>query len=133
MSLPNTLTVYIDNENDGSPIPVIISEIERAADRSRYKFPTHSLIARDYVDFYRTLNKKTGNFNGVAKSAIKVTRDVSVPGVDTTTTLVAPQIAHVTFANPVGVTPAQELEVAMRLVGCIIDSVIRPKLFAMEV
>ena len=133
MSLPNTLTVNIDKENDGSSIPVVLSEIERAADRSRYKFPGHTLVARDYVEFYRTLNKKSGNSNGVAKSAIKVTRDISVPGVDTTTTLVAPQIGHVTFSSPVGATTAQELEIAMRLVACIIDSVIRPKLFAMEV
>lgn len=133
MSLPNTLTVSIDKENDGSPIAVILSEIERAADRSRYKFPTHTLISRDYVDFYRTLNKKVGNFNGVAKSAIKVTRDITVPGVDTTTTIVAPQIGQVSFSSPVGASQAQELEIAMRLVACIVDTVIRPKLFALEV
>lgn len=133
MSLTSTLNVNIDKENDGSAIAVVLTELDRSADRSRYKFPSHSLISRDQVEFMRTFNKKSGNFNGVARASIKLTRDVSVPGVDVTTTITAPQIAQISFNNPVGTTPAQDLELAMRLVGIIIDNVIRPKLLALEV
>lgn len=133
MSLSSTLNVQIDKENDGSAIAVVLTELDRSADRSRYKFPDHSLISRDQVEFMRTFNKKSGNFNGVARASIKLTRDVTVPGVDVTTSVTAPQIAQISFNNPVGTTPAQDLELAMRLVGIIIDNVIRPKLLALEV
>lgn len=133
MSLSSTLNVQIDKENDGSAIAVVLTELDRSADRSRYKFPSHSLISRDQVEFMRTFNKKSGNFNGVARSSVKLTRDVTVPGVDVTTSVTAPQIAQISFSNPVGTTPAQDLELAMRLVGIIIDNVIRPKLLALEV
>lgn len=133
MSLSSTLSVQIDKENDGSAIAVVLTELDRSADRSRYKFPSHSLISRDQVEFMRTFNKKSGNFNGVARASIKLTRDVTVPGVDVTTSVTAPQIAQISFNNPVGTSPAQDLELAMRLVGIIIDDVIRPKLLALEV
>lgn len=133
MSLSSTLSVQIDKENDGSAIAVVLTELDRSADRSRYKFPSHSLISRDQVEFMRTFNKKSGNFNGVARASIKLTRDVTVPGVDVTTSVTAPQIAQISFNNPVGTSPAQDLELAMRLVGIIIDNVIRPKLLALEV
>lgn len=115
----STITLALDADNNGSTVDTVISRIDETANRSRYKFPAHTLISRDYVDLYRTYNKKSGNFNGVAKCAIKCTKDVEVPGVDTTTSVVSPIIGEVSFSLPVGSTPADQLEIGMRLVAMV--------------
>lgn len=131
--ISNSITLAVDALNNGTSANIEIVRIGEGANSSRYKFPDNSLIQRDYVDFYRTFNKKSGNYNGSAKCAMKITRDVTVPGVDATTSIVAPQICQVSFANPVGTSDANQVELAMRLVGLIIHSEILPKLRQMEV
>lgn len=117
--LDNSITLPVDVANNGTIVNQVISRHEESANRTRYTFPTHSLVSRDVVDFYRTMPKRAGNFNGVAKSAIKVTTDVAVPGVDASTTLTAPQIGEVAFAIPVGASSASIVTLRQRLIAII--------------
>lgn len=79
------------------------------------------MVLRDKVGLYRSFAKPNGNFKGVAKTAIKFTRDVSVPGVDSSTSIVAPSIIDIGFSHPIGMTPALMLEQRMRAVALLSD------------
>lgn len=117
--LDNSITLPVDVANNGTIVNQVITRHDPSANRTRYIFPTHSLVSRDVVDFYRTMPKRAGNFNGVAKSAIKVTTDVAVSGVDASTTLTAPLIGEVAFAIPVGASSASVVTLRQRLIAII--------------
>lgn len=121
--LSNTINLSVDVLNNGTIVSQEITRSEESLNRTRYKFPTHTLISRDVVDFYRTPNKKAGNFNGVAKSAFKLTNDIAVPGVDASTTLTAPMIGEASFSLPVGTSSAQAMLLRQRMVA-ILDNAI---------
>lgn len=106
---PNELTLAVDLENTGTTTNEVFSRFEEYLNRATYVGEGHSLLARNTLSLYRTLPKVSGNFRGTAKTAVKFSRDVTVPGVDGTS-VTAPQIIEISFSNPVGVTPAQTLE-----------------------
>lgn len=108
-------------EADGSPVTATRSE--SLVGRTTYQISgTHSLIARDIVQFYRTYPKRAGNSRGNAKCAIKLTTDVSVPNADGSGDIVLPLIGEVTFSLPVGVTPAQTLALRQRITSLLNDT-----------
>jgi hypothetical protein len=127
MSLSSSFTLSVNDDNDdGSTAEVEIdyAEFSSYLNRSEYISEYHTLAARDKLGFYRTLPKTSGNFRGVAKSAVKFTKDYEVAGVDAETTNIAPGIVEVNFAFPVGVTPADALELRMRAVALLQDDTI---------
>lgn len=126
--LANTITLPVDLANTGSTTDLVLTRLEEFQNRSVYKTPTHSLITRDTLSFYRTMPKKSGNFNGVAKSALKFTVDKEVEGVDTTTTIVAPQIGEISFSLPIGFTAAEALVLRQRLIAALDDDTIMAQL-----
>lgn len=68
--------------------------------------PTSTQALRDQITLGRELPKASGNFRGVRKIQLKITRDVVVTdslGND----IVAPLIATVQFAVPVGTDPSK--------------------------
>jgi len=100
---PNTITVPVDTLNDGTAIiNEVYSRFEEFLNRSKYIGENHSLAMRDEVTLYRTLPKQAGNSKGIAKSAVKMTLDVTVPGVDPATSVTAPFIIEISAAIPVG-------------------------------
>lgn len=125
--LSNLITLAVDDDNDGGITPAIehiYSRFDEYQNRSEYIHTNHTVATRDKLGFYRTFPKANGNFRGAQKCAVKLTKDYSVSGVDTETTLVRPAIGEIGFSIPVGLTPAQTLEFRMRLVAVILDDAI---------
>jgi len=123
----NELTISVNVDNDDGTTALVdklFTRFDEFQNRSEYIAATHTLGMRDKLGLYRTFPKESGNFKGVAKSAIKVTRDYEVPGKDSTTTVVAPSIVNVEYNNPVGMTPAQTLEMRMTAIAIQLDDVI---------
>lgn len=115
--LDNTITLAVDKMNTGALTNVAFSRQEEFQNRAKYISPAHTLAMRDTLDFYRTFPTKTKDFNGVAKSGFKFTVDIVVPGVDASTTRIAPQIAEVSFSLPIGFTTAQLVELRQRIIA----------------
>lgn len=124
---PNDITLDVNDDNDDGTTPAVevdYSRYSEFANRTVYISEHHTVAARDLLGLYRTEPKQSGNFNGVAKSAFKFTKDFAVDGVDSTTSLVAPGIVEVGFSFPVGLTPAQTLELRMRAAALIVDDTV---------
>lgn len=115
--LDNTVTLPVDLLNSGVTTNQVYTRHEEFANRSKYISPAHSLGLRDTLDMYRTFPNKTKTFNGVAKSGFKFTTDIEVPGADSTTSVVAPEIAEVSFSLPVGFTTVQLLILRQRIIA----------------
>lgn len=125
--LDGTITLPVDILNTGSTTNRVYSRLSEFTDRSIYKGPAHTLIQRDTMGFYRSAVKSNGSDNGVAKSALKLTQDITVPGKVATTYVVKPLIADVSFSIPVGTTAAQTLEFRQRIIA-VIDHAISARL-----
>jgi len=127
---PNIITLDVDTDNDGGATAAetfTYSRFEEFQNRSTYISSDHSLAVRNQLGLYRTMPKQSGNFRGVAKSAIKFTQDYQVAGVDATTTNVAPGIIDIGFSIPVGITPEQDLALRMRAVALLLqDTILAP-------
>lgn len=104
--LDNSIVLSVDLLNTGVTTDVTFSRFDELVNRSVYKSELDSYVLRDQLNVYRTLPKRAGNSLGVKKSAFKLTMDQEVSGVDSTTTLIAPAIADISFNIPVGTTPA---------------------------
>jgi hypothetical protein len=114
---PNTITLSVNEDNDDGTTALVDSHFtlfEEFQNRSEYIHTNHTMVMRDKLGFYRTQPKINGNFRGMAKSAVKFTKDHMVPGVDTTTEIIAPSIIEIRISNPVGMTPAETLAMVMR-------------------
>lgn len=101
--LENTLTLNL--ANGGTPVNISIARIDVLQNRSVYHEPTHSTTMRKTVGFYRTLPKRSGDFLGVAKSAVKSTIDLPVLNAKGET-ITSPVIGEISFSVPIGATEA---------------------------
>lgn len=122
--LANQITLAVDVLNNETLVNHAFTRFEEYQNRSLYKGPTHTLISRDVLGFYRTMPTKSGNFNGVAKSSFKLTMDMEVPGVDSTTSLTAPGIIEVSQSLPIGCTPAAAMLLRQRAIALLDDDTI---------
>lgn len=102
--LENTITLALPN--GGNPINSIFTRIDVFQNRSLYHGPSHSNTARKTMGFYRTYPKKTGNFLGVMKSAVKITFDLDVLNA-VGDPIVSPMIGEISFSIPVGAVEAE--------------------------
>lgn len=85
-----------------------LNRVTAEVTRSQYEFAsTHTLLARDILQLYRTFPKRSGNSRGAAKVAMKITTDISVANADGSGNIVLPLIGEVSFSLPVGVTDSQ--------------------------
>lgn len=107
----NTITLPVDLANDSNLVNVVFTRFEEQPNRTTYIGSGHSFDNRNTLGLYRTFPTKNGNFRGVAKSAVKFTKDISVAGVNEQP-ITAPVIIDITFSVPVG-TDSSTL-VAMR-------------------
>lgn len=113
----NQITLNVDVANNGTPVEQIYNRYEETQNRSTYISTSHLPDDRDMFSLYRTFPTKSGNFKGVAKSAIKLTDDVAVAGVDSSTTLTAPTILEISFSVPVGAPVADLKEIRQRAIA----------------
>lgn len=98
--------VVLSLKNGGTPINANFVRIDVVGNRSLYHGPEHSNIARNTMNFYRTPVKKSGNFLGVMKSAVKFTRDLDVLNA-VGDPIVSPEIGEISFSIPVGATEGE--------------------------
>lgn len=114
---PSAITLPVDVLNNGTTENQVFTRFDAFQNRSVYNGPDHSLTSNDQLYFYRSTIKSAGNFAGTAKTRAKFTKDFSVPGVDSTTTLKAPAISEHAFSFPVGMTRAEKIEFIQRSVA----------------
>lgn len=124
--LSNSISLTVDKLNTGAnQVTEVLTRYNEEMNRTLYKVEgTHTLSARDQVQFYRTFPKRTGVTRGSAKSAIKITMDVTVPNAAGDGDIVMPLILEASFSVPVGVTPAVTMALRQRMVSLLdLDSV----------
>lgn len=117
--LDNTITLAVDLLNTGSTTDEVYTRHEEFQNRSVYAGPNHTLSERETMTCYRTFPKQSGNFRGVAKSAVKLSADVEVDGVDSTTSVNATELAEASFSLPVGTSSARAVALRQRLIAAI--------------
>lgn len=118
---PNVISIDVDYLNNGTETTEEFNRYEEYLNRSVYIGEGHTPDARNTLAMYRTFPTKSGNFKGVSKSSIKLTKDYPVAGVDGVSTLTSPAIFEVNFSVPVGVTAAEAKKCRQRLIA-ILDS-----------
>lgn len=118
--LDNILTFAVDHDRDDTTTDELYErDNEVTANRTVYKGADHTLALRNTMTVGRNWPKASGNFPGVAKTSVKFTQDIEVAGVDTSTTIVAPDIAEASFSLPVGTTAAQAMHMRERLIAAL--------------
>jgi len=85
--------------------------------RTSWHGESHTDQMRDELSLLVGDPKTSANFRGVRKSTFKITRDQEVTGVDTSTELIAPLIANVSFSAPVGTSDAAFIDVCEAIRG----------------
>lgn len=117
---PNTIAYTYDHDNDGgttAAVAVTVTRHGEEVNKTTYVTPTHNLtVQKDTVEFYRTLAKRSGDFLGAEKTAVKRTKTQVVPsaaGLD----ISAPFIANLEFSVPVGMSEANRVAAVMEHIG----------------
>lgn len=125
---PNEITVAVDVLNNGSATNRIYQRFDDSTpNKALYVTGAHSVMSRDSLALFRTFPKPSGNFAGVSRSTVKFSKDVIVPGVDSTTTQTSQIIVEVNFSIPVGVNAATTKEFRQLAIGLLdLDSVMAP-------
>lgn len=117
--LDNTITLPVDPANNNTVVNELYTRFEEFANRTVYIGDDHTLSTKNTIVVTRNLPTVSGNFRGVAKSALKFTQDVQVAGVDSTTTNASSMIGAVNFSIPVGTTSAQAMHLRQRIVAMV--------------
>lgn len=117
--LDNTIVLPVDVLGNAVLVNKTYLRDESVPNRSVYTGPGHTLSLRSLMNCYRTQPKKSGNFPGVAKGEIKITQDTSVPGVDTSTSIIAPRLASASTSFPVGTSDAEMVETLQTLIAAL--------------
>lgn len=122
---PNTIAYTYDHDNDGGTTAAIAVTLTRHAeelDKSTYRTADHNgAVQTDLMQFYRTSAKRSGEFLGVEKTAIKRTKTFVVPNASGLDTKV-PSIVELSASLPFGLTPAEKLAVLMEHIGFLTSS-----------
>lgn len=125
---PNQITLAVDETHTSTPVDNIFDRNEEYINRTVYTHGDHTLASKDTLSFYRNAPTVSGNFPGMAKVACKFSRDVTVPGVDTSTTIVSASIGEFSIRVPVGASAAYCLELRQRMVALLNDDTVMDSL-----
>lgn len=128
--LANQIIIDVNHDNDDGTTPAIqevYDRYEEYLNRSVYVHTGHSLGSKDTLSFYRTPPKPVGSFKGMAKTAIKFSKELVVPD-SVGGEVMAPVILHVTASIPVGATQEQKLLMRQRVVGLLNDDTVMNEL-----
>jgi hypothetical protein len=120
----NVITLAVDELNDTNTVDHVFGRFDEFQNRSVYTGENHQLTARDLLTLYRTHQKVSGNFRGVAKSSCKFTQDFVIDGVDGISQLTSPLIGEINFSIPVGVVVADQLIMRQRMIALLDDDAI---------
>lgn len=131
--LNDTIVLPVDKLNDGTPTDKTFTRSSEFQNRSVYSGPLHSAVEKDTLSFYRSYEKRNGNFLGVFKASVKLSQDMNVPGYDNTTTINAPSIIEVNFSIPVGVTAAQMLEQRQAIIALLDNDTVMTELLVRQI
>lgn len=110
MSLPDQITLSVDEDNDGGTTPNVNHVYDRAEvfdGRSQYYGANHSVVLNDTLTFSRSKPKVNGEYLGACKSTAKFTKTIEVDGQTTGVTLRKPIILECSFSIPAGADPAE--------------------------
>lgn len=136
MSLDSPFTLSVNTDNDDGTTAAVdktFTHYSTNGDKSTYISDSHEVDARDVLNFFRTPPKSNGYTRGVARSSFKLTKDVSVPGVDQSINIVQPSIVEVKFNFPLGMTDAQRTEHRMVAATLILNNVIMKNLHDLQI
>lgn len=123
----DTITLSVDKLNNGTTTDELYSRFEEFQNRSVYIGENHTPDARNTVSLYRSFPTKNGNFKGVQKTSIKLSKDHVVAGVDGVSQLTAPAIIDISFSFPVGTSVEDQLVMRQRALALLdLDSVMVP-------
>jgi len=90
--------------------------------RSTWHGEAHSSTKRDELSLLVSDPKASGNFNGVRKSTVKITRDQEVAtATDMNVDHLAPLIGAISFSVPVGTSDASVMDIIECLRGLLND------------
>lgn len=109
MSQPDSITLPVDELNNGTTVNHVYTNYDRSSVRSVYIGANHTSLARNMMTLFRSPAKPVGNFPGVEKISVKLTRDITVNGNDGVTPVKIPDIVEVSFSMPVGMTDADKV------------------------
>jgi hypothetical protein len=122
--LSNTITVQ--NDLTGTPVDQPFRRFEESQHRTIYiSTLDHSLESRHTLTLSRTLPTRTGNYLGTGKPFMKLTKDISVAGADSTTTVKAPLIGDIGFSIPVGASDEDKAELYDNMVSLLNNTEVR--------
>lgn len=123
--LDNVITLSVDETKDGATTADVdhtYSRYDTYNARSIFHDGDHLPDMRKELTFYRTSAKSNGNFRGVQKSAAKFTTDISVVGVDSETTVIAPIIFEISASIPLGATEEQVVLEQQKVAAALADA-----------
>lgn len=124
---PDSITLPVDTLNNGTTQNETYTRFEEFQNRATYIGSSHSPDHRDTLSLYRSFPTKTGNFKGVSKTSVKFSKDYTIVGVDSSTTLTAPIIIEISVAAPVGITTDALKTARQRAIALLdLDSVMEP-------
>lgn len=112
MSLDNSITLNVDETNDGATtanVDHVYERFETFNTRSVFHHSAHQPDLRNMLGFYRTPAKRNGNRRGSQKSSVKFTWDVIVPGVNGED-IIETQYIEVNSSIPLGVPVSDVLK-----------------------
>lgn len=112
MSLSNEITLF-----EGDAEPTVLHRFDASVPNKTTYIVEGShdgATKRDVVVVGRKFPKRSGNFNGTEKVSLKMTKDVTVSGVDGSD-IIAPLIVDLQVAMPVGIVDQEVLDQLARM------------------
>lgn len=102
--LQDPLVLSVETATPGTYADKTFRKDSQNGNGSLYLSSSHSNTSRDTLTVVRGLPTRVGNFRGVQRGSLKTTKDISVPGYDSSTTLTQPLIFQLSGSIPVGAT-----------------------------
>lgn len=112
--LESTIVLPVDVLGNDVTVDETFTRANEFQNKSVYEGPVHTLSKRSQMTLSRTYPKKSGNFPGVARTEVKFSEDVYVPGNDGES-VAGVEVGGVYFNLPAGTTSARALALRERL------------------
>lgn len=127
MPITTPIELDVNDDNDDGTTPVLNESFTRwqtnGTTKSIYMHSAHNLSVRDLLTFYVTFPKTNGTFKGMAKSAFKFSKDVTVLN-NVGEEIIVPIIGQCNFSLPVGATAEQAMLIRQRMVAMLNDDAV---------
>lgn len=119
---PDQISINVDVANDDNIVQQTYNRVTSpGTSTSLYRMEGSDLVNKDELRFTGSLPKRNGNFQGVIRSGVRLSKDQEVPGVDTTTSIDSLVVMALDCSIPVGTPTATIVELRQRM-HALIDS-----------